>query len=126
MQLHAGFQFEESPSTNVEANVEAAIDAGADLVICHHPHIVQGLAYVKGKLVAYSMGNFVFDQDFLSTYSSAVLRTVWEGSTMLEARLLPVEINNYKPAHRRSTKARASRSIGCGNAASSAHIRTAT
>jgi poly-gamma-glutamate capsule biosynthesis protein CapA/YwtB (metallophosphatase superfamily) len=98
VQLHAGFQFQEAASINVEQIVEAAIDAGADLVICHHPHIVQGLAFVKGKLVAYSMGNFVFDQDFLSTYSSAVLRTVWEGNKMLEARILPVEINAYKPA----------------------------
>lgn len=98
VQLHAGFQFQEASSVNVEQIVEKAIDAGADLVICHHPHILQGLAFVKGKLVAYSLGNFVFDQDFLATYSSAVLRTIWEGNKLLEARLLPVEINAYKPA----------------------------
>src|SRR5262249_13965263 len=45
----------------------------------------------------YSMGNFVFDQDFLSTFSSAFLRTVWDGDKLVEARLVPVEIERYRP-----------------------------
>lgn len=38
----------------------AAIDAGADLIIGHHPHVLQGIEVYKGKLICYSMGNFVF------------------------------------------------------------------
>jgi hypothetical protein len=98
VQLHAGFQFQEAASANVRQIAHSAIEAGADLVVCHHPHVVQGLEWYKGKLVAYSLGNFVFDQDFLSTFASSILRTVWEGSSMVEARLVPVEIVDYKPA----------------------------
>jgi poly-gamma-glutamate capsule biosynthesis protein CapA/YwtB (metallophosphatase superfamily) len=97
VQVHAGFQFVEAPSVNVKKLARAAIDAGADIVICHHPHVLQGLEWYKGKLIAYSLGNFIFDQDFLNTFSSVILRTVWEGDTMLEARLLPVELLGYRP-----------------------------
>ena len=38
------------------------IDAGADLVVGHHPHYVQGIEAYHGKLIFYSLGNFVFYQ----------------------------------------------------------------
>ena len=97
VQLHAGFQFEEAAGENVVTVAQHAIDAGADIVIAHHPHILQGLGFYKNKLIAFSLGNFVFDQDFLSTFGSVMLRTVWEGSNMIEARLVPVEIESYVP-----------------------------
>ena len=37
-----------------------AIDEGADLVIGHHPHVLQGIEKYKGKYIAYSLGNFCF------------------------------------------------------------------
>ena len=61
------------------------------------PTSLQGLGFYKNKLIAFSLGNFIFDQDFLSTFGSVMLRTVWEGSTMIEARLVPVEIESYMP-----------------------------
>ena len=39
----------------------AAIDAGCDLILGHHPHILHGVEIYKGKVVLYSMGNFAFD-----------------------------------------------------------------
>ncbi|MBR5345530.1 MAG: CapA family protein [Clostridia bacterium] len=45
----------------VQANTATAlIDAGADLVIMHHPHVVQGVAVYNGATICYSLGNFVF------------------------------------------------------------------
>ncbi len=43
---------------------ETSIDAGADLIIGHHPHVPQDYAEYKGKLIFYSLGNFMFDQPF--------------------------------------------------------------
>ncbi len=43
---------------------ESSIDAGADLIIGHHPHVIQDYADYKGKLIFYSLGNFIFDQSF--------------------------------------------------------------
>ena len=97
IQFHAGFQFEEAAGENVVLVAQHMIDAGADIVIAHHPHILQGLGFYKNKLIAFSLGNFIFDQDFLSTFGSVMLRTVWEGSNMIEARLVPVEIESYQP-----------------------------
>lgn len=96
-QLHAGFQFQESPSGNVKAITHEMVDAGASIVICHHPHVVQGIEWYKHVPIAYSMGNFVFDQDFLSTFPSFFLRTIWEEDRLLEARAVPVELEDYIP-----------------------------
>ncbi|WP_291549657.1 CapA family protein [Clostridium sp. HMP27] len=41
-----------------------AIDNGADLIIGHHPHVVQGIEQYKGKIIAYSLGNFCFGGNF--------------------------------------------------------------
>ncbi|GLZ35377.1 hypothetical protein Lesp02_75640 [Lentzea sp. NBRC 105346] len=97
VQLHAGFQFQDSASDNVRAIAHAAIDAGASIVVGHHPHVLQGVEWYKGRLIVYSLGNFVFDQNFLATFSSAILRTVWDGPRLLEARLLPLELVGYRP-----------------------------
>lgn len=97
VQLHAGFQFQDLASESVRSAARAAIDAGADIVICHHPHVLQGLEWYKGHLIAYSLGNFIFDQDFLATFQSGFLRTVWDGKTMLQARFVPLELIGYQP-----------------------------
>ncbi|MEV6606824.1 CapA family protein [Kutzneria sp. NPDC051319] len=97
VEMHSGFQFQSASAKDTRAMARAAIDAGADIVICHHPHVLQGFEWYKGHLIAYSMGNFVFDQDFLSTFSSAFLRTVWDGDQLVEARLVPIEIDGYRP-----------------------------
>ena len=40
----------------------AVIDAGADLILGHHPHLLKGIEVYKGKAIFYSLGNFAFDQ----------------------------------------------------------------
>ena len=40
------------------------IDAGADLIVGHHPHVVQDVELYQGRLIVYSLGNFLFDQYF--------------------------------------------------------------
>jgi poly-gamma-glutamate synthesis protein (capsule biosynthesis protein) len=61
---HWGVEYEASPSkSQVEAG-HALIDAGADLIIGTHPHVVEPVEIYKGKAIFYSLGNFIFDQDF--------------------------------------------------------------
>jgi hypothetical protein len=97
VQLHAGFQFQRASGEAAREMAHAAIDAGADIVIGHHPHTTQGLEWYKGKLIAYSLGNFVFEQDFLATLPTFFLRTVWERDQLVQARLVPLEIDRYRP-----------------------------
>lgn len=106
VQLHSGFQYAEVPSGSLRTSAYAAIDAGADLVLSHHPHTVQGVEYYQGKLIAWSLGNLVFDQDFLVTFPSAILRTVWEDNRMIQARLIPIALDSYRPVPQADETAR--------------------
>lgn len=61
--IHWGYEYKHSPdlSSQIEPG-RAFIDAGADFVIGHHPHVVQSFEIYNGKFIFYSLGNFVFDQ----------------------------------------------------------------
>ena len=97
VQLHGGYQFAEVSSEYFGKATRAAVDAGADLVIGHHPHVLQGFEIYHDTLIAYSLGNIVFDQEFLSTHPSVVLRTVFEGTELIDTTLYPVIIDGYRP-----------------------------
>lgn len=58
--FHWGNELETVPDSNQTALAHLAIDEGADLVIGHHPHVVQGIESYKGKNIVYSLGNFCF------------------------------------------------------------------
>lgn len=60
--LHAGQEYQPMPDVLQKKFALAAIDFGADMVIGHHPHVVQTVEIYKGKPIFYSLGNFVFDQ----------------------------------------------------------------
>ncbi|HJN77041.1 MAG TPA: CapA family protein [Myxococcota bacterium] len=97
-QLHMGYQFSNAPSAGVREAAKAAIDAGADIVVGHHPHVLQGIEVSDGKLMAWSLGNLAFDQDFLATWRSAVLRTVYsDDGELVQARLVPLVMDDYRP-----------------------------
>jgi len=58
--FHWGIEGEHTANDIQRKLAHAAIDAGADLVLGHHPHVLQGIEVYKGKHVVYSLGNFVF------------------------------------------------------------------
>ena len=58
--IHDGKEYCPFPSQRVRENYRAFIDAGADAVIAHHPHVAQGFEEYNGKFIAYSLGNFHF------------------------------------------------------------------
>ncbi|HBE07339.1 MAG TPA: capsular biosynthesis protein [Firmicutes bacterium] len=72
-----------------------AVDNGADIVIGHHPHVLQGIQVYKGKYIAYSLGNFLF-----GTYSSnkvkdsAVFEFTIENKAVTGLRFYPVLVEN--------------------------------
>ncbi len=61
--LHSGFEYQEAPSEPQMAAARAAIDAGADLVIGHHAHILQGIEFYHEGVIVYGTGNFAFEID---------------------------------------------------------------
>jgi len=60
--FHWGEEYQLEPNVRQKDLAKLAIDAGADIVIGHHPHVIQPLKYYQGKPIFYSLGNFVFDQ----------------------------------------------------------------
>jgi gamma-polyglutamate biosynthesis protein CapA len=61
---HWGKEYEKTPSNSIKDIAHVFIDAGADLIIGSHPHVIQNEESYKGKRIYYSLGNFVFDQYF--------------------------------------------------------------
>ncbi len=61
---HSGTEYEKNPSLEQQEQYKWLIAVGADLVVGHHPHTVQPVVEYGGGWIAYSLGNFVFDQKF--------------------------------------------------------------
>lgn len=60
VEIHWGIEGQNHPTADQISLAHKAIDLGADAVIGHHPHVLQGIERYKNKLIAYSMGNFCF------------------------------------------------------------------
>lgn len=63
--FQAGVEYTETPVALQVESAHAAIDAGASVVFGHHPHVLQGIETYKGGVIIYSLGNLVFDFDFV-------------------------------------------------------------
>ena len=62
--LHWGDEYVTTPSPEQRGLAHALVEAGATLVLGHHPHVLQPVEEIGSSLVAYSLGNFLFDQDW--------------------------------------------------------------
>src|SRR3990172_5028995 len=73
-----------------------SIDWGADLVLGHHPHVLQELEVYKGRLIAYSLGNFVFGSQSNRTNTSIILLCTFRKHSLVKIEAVPLDINNYR------------------------------
>ncbi|ODG92449.1 MULTISPECIES: CapA family protein [Bacillaceae] len=107
--FHWGIERDYVPNSTQKNLAHYAIDHGADLIVGHHPHVVQGIEEYKGKFIVYSLGNFMFggnknpkDKDtfvFQQTFhlNNGIL------TNQKEIRIVPFSIssvssrNNYQP-----------------------------
>lgn len=62
--FHWGDEYVTTHNAHQENLAREIIDAGADLIVGHHPHVPQDIGEYKGKYIIYSLGNFIFDQNF--------------------------------------------------------------
>ena len=107
--FHWGIEREYVPMQSQRTLAQFAIDSGADLILGHHPHVIQGIEEYKGKFIVYSLGNFMFggnrnpsDKDtyvFQQTFH-------FKGKQLMdvkEIKVIPFSIssvknrNNYQP-----------------------------
>ena len=72
------------------------VNQGVDLVVGHHPHVVQGIEVYNEKLIVYSHGNFLFDQEWSRETKEGVVGTyVFEGGYLVDAYFTPVIIEDW-------------------------------
>lgn len=90
-------RFPTKPSMNDMELRWEAIDLGADVVINHHPHVLQGFEVYNGKLIAHSLGDFTFDLTYPETYPSVVLQSSIDSDGFHSFYLTPVFIDDYIP-----------------------------
>lgn len=91
--FHWGVEESYKPTSSQVRFGRAAVDAGADLVLSHHPHVIQGVEFYRGKLIAYSLGNFVFAPPSAARHDTMILSLTLtpDGPTAVTAR--PVHID---------------------------------
>ncbi len=93
--MHSGTEYADKPNDSQVNFAPATIDAGADLVIGHHPHVVQTLEKYKGKFIFYSLGNFVFDQpQSEETKEGLAIKIYFAKNGINKISLLPVVMEN--------------------------------
>ena len=87
---HWGTQYTNRPEPIQSRVARRLVRAGADVVVGGHPHWLQGVEIVRGRLVAHSLGNFVFDMDFMrETQEGAVLEMTFWGAELKAAEFVP-------------------------------------
>ena len=88
--IHWGIERDESPQEYQRTMARQMIDAGADLIVGSHPHVLQGIEYYKGKGIVYSLGNFIFGSSIPRT---TLLEVTWnlsgEEDSLPTLRLIP-------------------------------------
>ncbi len=73
------------------------IDLGADIVLGHHPHVLQGLEVYRGKLIAYSLGNLAFASYSRRVKNSMLLRCrLGRAHTIREVEIIPLSVDNHQ------------------------------
>jgi poly-gamma-glutamate capsule biosynthesis protein CapA/YwtB (metallophosphatase superfamily) len=106
--LHWGVEYAARPRANQTNWAKIAVDNGADLVLGHHPHVLQGLqvqtrrsgSTLRRSLVAYSLGNFVFDSPRAwdkRTAQTMILRCTFDRNGLLSAEVVPIIIQQSQP-----------------------------
>jgi poly-gamma-glutamate synthesis protein (capsule biosynthesis protein) len=91
---HWGPDYSASPNEWQLHFAQVAVEAGADLVVGNHAHVVQAIQEISGVPVFYGLGSFVFDQTWSrQTQQGVALRVMFEGRRYLGYELIPVHID---------------------------------
>lgn len=91
--MHAGTEYQLQPNPQQSTFARAAIDAGARVVIGHHPHVRQPWEWYGGGAIFYSLGNLVFDQfQRTETQIGLLAEVIFEGTQIIQARTRTVNL----------------------------------
>jgi poly-gamma-glutamate capsule biosynthesis protein CapA/YwtB (metallophosphatase superfamily) len=93
--FHWGIEYTKVATRQQQQVAHAAIDAGADMVLGSHPHWAQSIESYRGRLIVYSLANFIFDQDWSrETLEGFMIHLYWRGTTLAGIRFVPTLIED--------------------------------
>jgi len=108
LSLHWGNEFIRQPSKDQQISAHRLIDGGVDVIIGHHPHILQPIETYEGGIIVYSLGNCIFDHWERTAMTGAVVRILIGDRIDYELQPLEIDRKTYIPAplHREDGRAK--------------------
>jgi len=108
VQIHWGNEYQVRFTENQQVDAQFMADNGADIIIGHHPHVLQSAGIIEGRdplneekdheaLVLYSLGNFVFDQGWTTTKESTIAQLDFLNDGSIQLSFVPMWIENATP-----------------------------
>ncbi len=91
VQPHWGIEYQHKANARQVRLAHDWIDNGADIIVGHHPHVVQNMEIYNGKAIFYSLGNFIFDQYFSTDTQQELAINVELSRSKLRFKLLPLK-----------------------------------
>jgi len=104
LSLHVGLEFCQYPTPQMVARCREYVALGADIVLCHHTHVLQAIETFGGGVIAYNLGNFMFDNRAGVVYSdsmwrerhqSIILETTFTDGGQPAVRIIPLLLDEY-------------------------------
>jgi poly-gamma-glutamate capsule biosynthesis protein CapA/YwtB (metallophosphatase superfamily) len=97
---HSGPEDFIDPSSTQRKWARVSVDAGADLVVMNHAHVVQAYREINGVLVFFGLGNFVFDQIWARDHQQGVILMVtFQGTTVADFEMIPTVVDQDGTVH---------------------------
>ena len=89
--VHWGIEREEYPEEYQNVIAKHCVEAGADVIIGAHPHVLQGIEFIEGKPIFYSLGNYIFNN---STPKTLLVKVLIKSDDTVEYSLIPAFVTN--------------------------------
>jgi poly-gamma-glutamate synthesis protein (capsule biosynthesis protein) len=98
--IHWGGEYQAAPGARQQAVASALSEAGATVIVGHGPHVLQRVEWIRETLVAYSLGNFLFDQHYpLDCRWGAILRVTLQGTQIVAVEAIPTVTESGRVRH---------------------------
>lgn len=97
--FHWGQEYRMNEPTDRQSQLaHKSIEAGADIIIGHHPHVLEKIETYRGKTIAYSLGNFIFDNHRPTRARTMILRIDWDPRDGAQRiKVIPCYIHQCRP-----------------------------
>ncbi len=95
--VHWGVEYNKNPNKRQEEMAHAISDAGADVIVGHHPHVLSDIELYNDTVIFYSLGNFIFDQGWTRTKDSAIAQYHIDQEGKKSVEIIPLRIKEAQP-----------------------------